>query len=342
MTGEHEPVLRSFRSQERLVGSKENLSLRQPAILVIGGGEGACQNIPNVLQEGGDYDVATILSGQEALEMIKDKETRIRPDVVLINHTLKKDEMTSLALVRELVEVLPMTKCILFGESVPKTVFQKAISSDVFDCLEGSDGVARLRQCVERAIEKKREEIELRRMAFNDILTGLYNRQGFFHLAERELVTAKRSKQKMILLFADFDGLKLINDTFGHPKGDKALIAAADILREVYRESDIIARIGGDEFVVFFAYQTEGSEVAEDMGIGFGEEKATPAEILIARFQERLEKYNGEEKKEANRQYDVWLSVGTAVYDPEDPCSIDELLARADRAIATAKQIYLF
>ena len=120
-----------------------------------------------------------------------------------------------------------------------------------------------------------------------------------------------------MLLFADFDGLKQINDALGHPEGDRALIETADVLRETFRESDIIARIAGDEFVVL-AIETNG----------------VPAEILITRLQQSLEVRNARK----DRRYKLSLSVGLARYDPERPCSIDELLIQADRAMYEKKR----
>jgi diguanylate cyclase (GGDEF)-like protein/PAS domain S-box-containing protein len=162
-----------------------------------------------------------------------------------------------------------------------------------------------------------RMEETLRALALMDDLTSLYNRRGFVTLGQQQLKAADRTKRRMVLLFADFDGLKQINDTFGHSEGDRALIETADVFRETFRESDIIARIGGDEFVVL-AIETNGS----------------PAEVLATRFQENLKARNARE----DRHYKLSLSVGLARYDPEYPCSIDELLAQADRAMYEQKR----
>ncbi len=162
-----------------------------------------------------------------------------------------------------------------------------------------------------------RMEETLRALALVDELTGLYNRRGFFTLSQQQLKTANRAKRKMLLLFTDFDGLKLINDAFGHSEGDRALIETADILRETFRESDIIARIGGDEFVVLAAETGKAN-----------------ANAVITRLQENLEARNAK----GDRRYELSLSAGIAYYDPESPCSIDELLAQADRAMYERKQ----
>jgi len=165
--------------------------------------------------------------------------------------------------------------------------------------------------------QRKRMEETLRALALVDDLTNLYNRRGFFTLGQQQLKTADRTKRRMVLLFADFDGLKQINDALGHSEGDRALIETAHVFRETFRESDIIARIGGDEFVVL-AIETNGS----------------PAEVLATRFQEKLEARNARK----GRRYKLSLSVGLARYDPEHPCSIDELLAQADRAMYEKKR----
>ena len=162
-----------------------------------------------------------------------------------------------------------------------------------------------------------RMEETLRALALLDDLTGLYNRRGFLTLGQQQLKAADRAKRRMVLLFADFNGLKRINDAFGHPEGDLVLIETADVLKETFRESDIIARIGGDEFVVL-AIETGG----------------TPAEILTTRLQENLEARNARE----GRRYKLSLSMGLARYDPERPCSIDELVARANIAMYERKR----
>jgi diguanylate cyclase (GGDEF)-like protein/PAS domain S-box-containing protein len=164
---------------------------------------------------------------------------------------------------------------------------------------------------------RKRMEEALRDMALVDDLTGLYNRRGFFTMSQQQLKMADRTKIRMILLFADFDNLKHINDTLGHPEGDRALIEVADVFRETFRESDIIARMGGDEFVVL-AIETD----------------SISPEILATRLQENLEARNAR----GDRRYKLSLTAGTARYDPRRPCSIDELLARADRAMYERKR----
>jgi diguanylate cyclase (GGDEF)-like protein/PAS domain S-box-containing protein len=166
--------------------------------------------------------------------------------------------------------------------------------------------------------ERKRIEEKLRSLSLADDLTGLYNRRGFFTLVEHLLRTVNRQKEGIFMLYADVDGLKAINDTFGHKEGDAALIEIAGILRENYRESDIIARIGGDEFVV--------------IPVGTAKDSV---EIITDRFHKALESHNAKR----DRKYELSISIGISFYDPESPCSVDDLLQQADRSMYQQKRL---
>ncbi len=165
--------------------------------------------------------------------------------------------------------------------------------------------VALLRDVTDRV----RVREELRMLSVADVLTGLSNRRGFFHLAEQQLKFANRSKSAMLLLFADLDGLKDINDAHGHKEGDLALVETANVLGETFRESDILGRVGGDEFAVL-------AVAAPD----------TTAQRINERIQERI----GARNAQPDRAYQLSISVGIASYDPDNPCSLEELMARAD------------
>ncbi len=165
--------------------------------------------------------------------------------------------------------------------------------------------------------ERVQMEEELRAMALRDELTGLYNRRGFFLLAEQQLKLADREKRRLYVLYTDIDDLKAINDTYGHPQGDTALKDVATILKNTYRKSDLIARIGGDEFVM----------------LALESEPASP-ETLTRRLQKDLITHNTNEQ----RPFHLSISVGWACYDPQSPCSLEDLLHRADQAMYSQKQ----
>jgi diguanylate cyclase (GGDEF)-like protein len=159
--------------------------------------------------------------------------------------------------------------------------------------------------------ERKRMEEEIRALSLTDSLTNLCNRRGFKHLAEQQVKIATRLDKRVFILYSDVDDLKHINDTFGHKEGDRVLADVANILKKNFRDSDIVARMGGDEFVVM------AMEAA----------KASP-DLIIKRLQEKLDHYNSQ--PDIQGRYKLTLSIGISIYDPELPLSIDELVNRAD------------
>lgn len=165
--------------------------------------------------------------------------------------------------------------------------------------------------------DRQRVLEELRALSLSDELTGLYNRRGFFILAEQQIKIAARTRRSMLLVSADLDGLKGINDRFGHQEGDRALVDAAQILRQSFRESDIHSRIGGDEFVVLV---TEKPEINPD--------------VLFRRLKENLEVFN----RRVKRPYPFYISMGVAIFDPQNPVSLNELLVQADKSMYRNKK----
>ena len=87
-------------------------------------------------------------------------------------------------------------------------------------------------------------------LSLSDDLTGLYNRRGLFALGEHTMRSARRRARRLGIIYVDVDSLKTINDRFGHAQGDEALRMVADVIRASIRESDVVGRIGGDEFVI--------------------------------------------------------------------------------------------
>jgi diguanylate cyclase (GGDEF)-like protein len=102
----------------------------------------------------------------------------------------------------------------------------------------------------------------LRSFALSDDLTGLYNRRGFLILGLQNLKLASRTGYSLLLFFVDIDQFKRINDSLGHLEGDAFLVCCAEVLKSTFRDSDLIARIGGDEFVILAQERAENSSEA--------------------------------------------------------------------------------
>lgn len=156
--------------------------------------------------------------------------------------------------------------------------------------------------------ERARQHEEIRRQAITDSLTGLLNRRGFDTLAAPELSRARRRGATCVLAFVDLDGLKGVNDRLGHAAGDAIIVLAGMLLRKVFRSTDIVARIGGDEFAVF-APDTGGDVEAIRRRLATAVAELSTNPILEAQF---------------------GFSIGLRVCPPEGREMLDDLIAEAD------------
>ena len=172
-------------------------------------------------------------------------------------------------------------------------------------------------QVVRDITERKKIEETLRNSSLKDDLTGLFNRRGLLKQAAPYFDFARRQKENLLLLFIDLDGMKRINDEFGHNEGDNALINTAAILNRSFRSSDIIARLGGDEFTVLVTDLSASKEEA------------------ITRLNENLKAYNASE----TRGHKLAFSIGVATLEPERMTCFEELLEQADQAMYEQKRM---
>jgi diguanylate cyclase (GGDEF)-like protein len=156
------------------------------------------------------------------------------------------------------------------------------------------------------ALHRRREAV-LREATIRDDLTGALNRRGWYDAAARQLERAARDHDQRGLLFMDLDGLKTINDTLGHVEGDRAIVAAAELLRSCTRSGDVLGRLGGDEFVLLLADGAASDRVRDRIAFAIGAYNAISAE-----------------------GFELHLSIGTAEWSPESPWPLDELVRRAD------------
>lgn len=163
--------------------------------------------------------------------------------------------------------------------------------------------------------ERRALEERLAALSETDELTGLLNRRGFRRMAEHTLKVERRSGRRAALFCIDVDHLKPINDRFGHPEGDRALRAVADVLRSALRDGDVMARFGGDEFVV----------LAPAIGL------AGESDRLVQRLRDRL----GEENARARRPYVLTFSVG--VVEETGATDLDRFIERADAMLYAQK-----
>lgn len=167
--------------------------------------------------------------------------------------------------------------------------------------------------CIVRDVSERKEmEEALRRMSLVDQLTGLYNRRGFFMLAQQQLNVARSSPGSCFLIYLDVNDFKSINDSHGHATGDEALVSVARILRETLRDSDILGRLGGDEFVALAVNCLDSSGT-----------------VLLDRLDERIAAHNAQ----SGLRYSLSIGRGMVRFDPDDPKNLQQLLDQADERL---------
>lgn len=159
--------------------------------------------------------------------------------------------------------------------------------------------------------------LKLKILAEKDELTGLYNRRGFLSLVPEQMEILKSVEDGAYMLYIDLDGMKQINDNHGHREGDEALIATANILQSCLRSNDIIARMGGDEFVAFIF-----------------ENNTACINVLTDRIEEATRKYNAG----SGKPYSLSLSFGSARFKADSNDDIETLIHRADQMLYTMKR----
>ena len=276
------------------------------SVLIVDDDEGLLEMLQTAMSIEG-YHCETAADVEKALDLIKN----VAFDIMIVD--IKMPGMTGLELTERAKKIRPDMAAIVMTAYIEEFSYDSAIEVGASDFIKKPFTV---RELIARMQHVKLQE-RLRSMSVTDELTDLYNRRGFFALAEQELKLANRLRRNVFLFYLDIDNLKHINDNYGHLEGDMMILETANILRRTFRQSDTISRIGGDEFVIIL----NGA-------------KETDAEIITSRLQNNLEEFN----KILNRGYKLSMSLGFALYNPETPASVDELLSQADQSMYEQKR----
>ncbi|SHN43742.1 diguanylate cyclase (GGDEF) domain-containing protein [Duganella sacchari] len=165
-------------------------------------------------------------------------------------------------------------------------------------------------------LERREQAVtDLRVLALTDVLTGLYNRRGFFMQAEQIFKVAQRKRADSAVIFADIDGLKHVNDELGHDTGDALIRDAASVFRQSFREADVVSRLGGDEFVAYTL------------------DDARP-EIILQRIRDNLHAFNLMQE----RPYAVAISAGIVRCEPGGKQALSDYVLQADEQMYAEKR----
>ena len=229
-----------------------------------------------------------------------------RADVALLDLSLP--DAQGLDVLVEAQRSAPSVPFIALSGAPDDSLAARALQLGAQDFLVKSEiNPEQLARSLSFAIARQQAQLHLRSLSLMDELTGLHNRRGFISLAEQRLKLTSRQNVRSTLIFIDVDNLKYINDNFGHREGDYALQQIAALLRECFRESDIIGRLGGDEFCILLS----------DTG--------QTGDLLVRKRLFQLIDRNNESSK---RFYTLSVSLG--IVDVDGPHELDKQISRAD------------
>jgi diguanylate cyclase (GGDEF)-like protein len=263
---------------------------------------------------GGGYDLTHVSTLAAAVDHLTAKPGET--EVVLLDLSLP--DQTGLETLRLVLTLPPHAGVIVMTGLGDDEVGVAATQAGALDYLvKGQVDFRALRRAIKLAMARYKREGQLESQSLTDELTGLANRRGFLVHAEQYMKLALRNKQAIVMLFIDLDHFKQINDTFGHAEGNRALVETAAVLKRSMRDSDIKARIGGDEFAGLAVNSSEAGVLA-----------------LRTRLETALRDIN------VRRQlpYELTFSVGLLHCMADDQMSMEDLLARADALMYEEKR----
>jgi two-component system, cell cycle response regulator len=239
-------------------------------------------------------------------------------DVALVDYNL--GAATGVELLRTAVAQGCRIPVIMLTGQADRATDLKAMHAGAADYLVKSRVTSdMLERAIRYARERHRLLEQISALSLTDELTGLTNRRGFLTMAEQRLQLLVRRGCSCLMLFADVDGLKEVNDHGGHEAGDRLLIAAATALRDAFRSTDLIARLGGDEFVVLAEFVDDG-----DMP------------LLLGRVEQKIDEHN---RHRAEGTTELSISIGALSFTTGPTLNLQELIAEADSRMLLNKAL---
>jgi two-component system, cell cycle response regulator len=239
-------------------------------------------------------------------------------DVALVDNNL--GSATGVELLRTAIEQGCRIPVIMLTGQADRATDLKAMHAGAADYLVKSRVTSdMLERAIRYARERHRLLEQISALSLTDELTGLTNRRGFLTLAEQRLQLLVRRSCPCLMLFADVDGLKEVNDHHGHEAGDRLLIAAATVLRNAFRSTDLIARLGGDEFVVLAEFADNGD-----------------VPLLQERLQQKIDEHN---QQRAEGTAELLISTGSLPFTTGPTLNLQDLIAEADSRMLHNKSL---
>ncbi len=297
----------------------EEATQAPPSVLVVDDEPEVCGFLERVLTETG-YEVMTCLSGQEALATLRERSFNVVITDLKMPGTDGLDVLRAAKELDRLCEVMVVTAYASVDSAL------QALKLGAYDYIPKPFHVEEIRLVVAKAMEKQalaqaaEEKEYYRHLSRIDGLTQVYNYRALYEMLAAELERSRRHMRSASVLMIDVDDLKIYNDTLGHPAGDALLKELARSLTGVVRNCDVVARYGGDEFLIILVEtnKAEAMDAAHRLN----------HQLQEARF----------DRDDVFPRRRLTISIGVATY-PVDAQEPAELVARADWALCQCKRL---
>ena len=291
---------------------KKNSNIKDVKILLIEDNELDIQTITSLIDQSErlNAEIKTVDSIKKAKTIMFYEEM----DIILVDINIQGMKF------EELFEVFDkdnlLIPYIVITDERDEDLGIEAVKKGAQDYLVRSELSERiLRRGIIYSLERHDILQSLYRTTIIDELTGLYNRRGLHTLGNQQVELAKRHNDDIFIFYLDLDGMKSINDTLGHEFGDKALTDTSNIMHKTFRTTDILSRIGGDEFVVVVVK---------------AQHEFIP--IIIQRLKEYIAEINS-----SNKKYNLSISIGVSKVDLNNESPLDDAIQDADKEMYRVK-----
>jgi diguanylate cyclase (GGDEF)-like protein len=262
------------------------------------------------------YGASFVLLHCTSLAHALERLPSAQPDVIVVD--LGLPDAFGIDVVRRTRMGAPAVPVVVLTSRIDEALGLQALHEGAQDYLiKGELDPRLLARALRYAIERHRMQAALQSESLTDELTKLHNRRGFMALAGSHIKSAEHTQRPFALVFIDLDGMKHINDTLGHVEGDRALVETAGLLSRCVRQSDIVARFGGDEFVLLLTTAEKDCEIS-----------------IRQRLQQQLDASNAL----PGRRYGLSFSVGVVKAEPDRWLALEDLVAEADALMYRQKQ----
>jgi len=259
------------------------------------------------------------ISDEDGVRMLPEEQQLIRTEQMFDNEFIPQGRRQTMAVFpmfvgEDLYGMLVSEMGTENMSNIPSVAYQISVTLKSLLMIEEQNRAqANLRSSLDQFMK---DNTVLSEKANKDELTGLYNRRGFLEFSSREIALESNNGRKALICYADMDNLKYVNDKFGHDEGDFSIREIAAILKETFREVDVVGRMGGDEFVVFAITDEEGQEKA---------------------IKDRLEQITKAHNEAAGKPYPIGMSSGVEEFVCGSDIDIHEIIERADQKLYKEK-----